>query len=190
MAAQDTHRFAASPHCSNVGSHMTNEAEQPTLFDSSPWSLPPAPHWTTNPRDAPSRLLVAGGLIFDREGRLLLIHRQTPHLTQWEIPGGKVSSDEPPDKATQRELAEELGIRARIIRDLGAYDFAQDGRKIRYLLFLVEVTDGTPRAIESHTFDQVQFFTFEELKSRQAELSPNAKNVLRLISGGRLNLAE
>lgn len=51
-----------------------------------------------------------------REDRILICQR-TRHQTmplKWEFPGGKIEPGERPEEALQRELEEELGIRATI----------------------------------------------------------------------------
>ncbi len=50
-----------------------------------------------------SPLPLAGALIADADGRLLLVHRNTPEMTWWEVPGGKVEAGEDPWQAAQRE---------------------------------------------------------------------------------------
>ena len=51
-----------------------------------------------------------------RDGRLLLGQRPASRSApgQWEFPGGKVQGGETPEGALVRELAEELGVTARV----------------------------------------------------------------------------
>jgi 8-oxo-dGTP diphosphatase len=52
--------------------------------------------------------LVAGALLFDHDGRFLLVK---PHYREaWEIPGGIGEADESPREACRREVREELGL--------------------------------------------------------------------------------
>jgi len=63
----------------------------------------------------------AGALIFDREGRLLLL--KPTYKTGWTIPGGVMEADgETPWQACQREVREECGIEVRRAR-LACMDF-------------------------------------------------------------------
>lgn len=57
-------------------------------------------------------LLVAAVALIDADNRVLLARRPEgkPLAGLWEFPGGKVGSDETPETALVRELAEELGI--------------------------------------------------------------------------------
>ncbi len=61
------------------------------------------------------RVLVVAAVI-ERKGRILACQRRsgTPFALQWEFPGGKVQPGESPERALERELREELGVRARI----------------------------------------------------------------------------
>lgn len=57
------------------------------------------------------------------DGRVILV-RQYRHITRdfsWEIPGGGILPDEPPEQAAQRELREESGYRAGRLRRLGGF---------------------------------------------------------------------
>lgn len=55
-----------------------------------------------------------------REGQLLLTRRPPggPLGGLWELPGGKLEPGETPEAAVERELSEELGVRARAIEVL------------------------------------------------------------------------
>lgn len=60
-----------------------------------------------------------GGVVRHR-GRILLVRRaQDPGRGRWTIPGGFVETDEPFDLAVEREVAEETGVRARVVGVLG-----------------------------------------------------------------------
>ena len=62
------------------------------------------------------RKLVVAGLIIGDDGRVLITQRRADQSLplQWEFPGGKVEPGEAPVAALARELAEELGVEARV----------------------------------------------------------------------------
>jgi 8-oxo-dGTP diphosphatase len=121
-------------------------------------------------------ITLAGCLILDEKGRLLLIHRHTPTRTQWELPGGKVDAGEDPRTAAIRELREELGIEVDLVRELGHQTFTEDGHTIHYTWFLAIILAGTPTLTEPK-YDQLRYFSWNELKTR-TDLSPNTRNLV------------
>jgi len=123
---------------------------------------------------------LANCIILDDDGRLLLLHRATAELTQWELPGGKIEPGESPSDAAVRELTEELGITVEILAELGHAEFIDRGRRRRYHWLLAVITAGQPRPLEA-AFDAVRYFELEQLENRD-DLSANARRLLREFS--------
>lgn len=70
----------------------------------------------------PSPALSVDAVLFDQQGRLLLIRRKyPPYQGQYALPGGFVDYGETVEAAVQRELEEETGIRTGITRLVGVY---------------------------------------------------------------------
>ena len=84
----------------------------------------------------PKVLTVVAALI-EREGEVLICQRKkgSSHELKWEFPGGKVESGETPPQALERELEEELGIRARIGPEMERYEFRYPQRQPIELIF-------------------------------------------------------
>lgn len=117
---------------------------------------------------------LAGCVVLDARGRVLLLHRKQPYA-QWELPGGKVERGESSEEAARREVQEELGIAIRRTDELGDARFRDRDVAWRYTWYLALELDGTPSICEPHRFDGLAFFSFSALVHRMAELSPNVK---------------
>ncbi|HYO80899.1 MAG TPA: (deoxy)nucleoside triphosphate pyrophosphohydrolase [Bryobacteraceae bacterium] len=92
---------------------------------------------------------VAAALIV-RDGRILIGQRLAAdsHGLKWEFPGGKVERGESAADALARELEEELGIQARIDREVVRYTWAYPKRATILLMFhLVKVFAGEPQSL-------------------------------------------
>src|SRR4051812_33067248 len=74
-----------------------------------------------DPRSEDIRAL-AGCVILDEDGRVLLLHRSGNPI-QWELPGGKVEDGEAAEAAAKRELLEELGVHVSETVHLGDASF-------------------------------------------------------------------
>ena len=69
-----------------------------------------------------SPALSVDAVLFDQQGRLLLIRRKyPPYQGQYALPGGFVDYGETVEAAVQRELEEETGIRTGTGRLVGVY---------------------------------------------------------------------
>ena len=121
---------------------------------------------------------LAGCVIYNKDKELLLIHRNSPKRTQWELPGGKIDEGEDPEASAKRELLEELGVEVDLIKKLGEKSFHEDGYIMDYIWFLAEIKKGTP-ALKEEKFDDLRYFNWEELKEGEIILSENSKNLVQ-----------
>ncbi len=104
----------------------------------------------------PAVTVVAAALVddLDRPRHLLAARRLKPTTLagRWEFPGGKIDPGETAEGALHRELAEELGIEAR----LGAEVVAPDGggwrisARYELRLWLAQVVSGEPAPLVEH----------------------------------------
>ena len=95
--------------------------------------------------------LTVDAVVFDREGRLLLIKRKGPPFKgHYALPGGFVEHGETVEEAARRELREETGIAARSQQLVGIY--SQPGRDPRghvvSIAFLMKTRSATPKAAD------------------------------------------
>lgn len=131
---------------------------------------------------------LAGCVIKDDQDRILLLHRNTSRLRQWEIPGGKLDPGEDEQTTAIRELQEEMGIEVNLERQLGRRSFVEDGRTMEYTWFLATIASGTPEVRERNLHDDWAFHTIEDLSTMVEELSPNVKNLVEEIARRRIRL--
>jgi len=77
-------------------------------------------------------------------GRLLICQRPpSDHLAGlWELPGGKVESNETPEACLERELREELGIGSAVGPCFGTSEYVYPGGAIALVAYHVTWTKG------------------------------------------------
>jgi len=126
-------------------------------------------------------LRLAGCVITDSNGKILLLHRNTARRQQWEIPGGKLENEEETNEAAIREVKEELGVEVQIIRKLVEKTFDEDGYTLHYTWYLAKIIRGEAGIMEPESFDDMKYFTSAQMQKIHNELSPNTKNFLAMI---------
>ena len=79
----------------------------------------------------------AGGVVIRSEAGepevLLVRGTRAPH--DWVLPKGRIEAGETPEQTARREVQEEAGVDAEVVRYLGRIDFERDGREIRAAYF-------------------------------------------------------
>jgi len=81
------------------------------------------------------------------ENGLVLIARRKPgkHMAgKWEFPGGKIEPGETPEQSLERELDEELAVRARVGELLCRTFYEGSGVSLELLVYRVLRIEGTP----------------------------------------------
>lgn len=121
---------------------------------------------------------LAGCVILNEEGKLLLIHRNTRKRVQWEIPGGKMEEKEKPQTTAKREAKEELNVEVEIVKKLGRHEFSEDDFIGDYTWYLALIKSGTLKLME-YKFDDMRYFSWEELNIMYDQLSANTKNLVK-----------
>lgn len=127
-------------------------------------------------------ILLAGCIIRNQAGEILLLHRNTPGRKQWEIPGGKLERDETAPEAAKREVYEELGIEVDIANLLGSDEFSEDGNTFSYSWFSAVVGSSQPKIMEPETFDELRYFSEAGLYANTTLLSINTQNFIAKLS--------
>lgn len=107
------------------------------------------------------------GAILVRGNAVLLSRRaREPHAGAWDLPGGFLEAGEHPEAGVVRELREEAGIDARVVRlagiAMGRYEHA--GRQLHTLnlMYVVEAQgDAEPRAADDSA--EMRFWPLDAL---------------------------
>jgi ADP-ribose pyrophosphatase YjhB (NUDIX family) len=111
----------------------------------------------------------AGGLVFDDDGRVLLIRaRDLRNRPVWTLPKGPLITGETSLDAALREVREETGWRCELVRELEAvtYWFQREGERVRktvrwYLMRPLEKVGE-----HDHEVDEVAWVSREEALTR------------------------
>lgn len=111
------------------------------------------------------------------DGRILMVREVSDGL--WTLPGGWADVNQSPAECVQREIAEESGFEASVVKVAGVWDYRKQGHVSRHpasiykLFFLCRITGGAARP--SHETSEVSFF---------------ARDALPALSPGRVTAAQ
>lgn len=106
---------------------------------------------------------LAGCVILDDYGRILLIHRSGTDEPHWELPGGKIEDYETAEEAAVRELKEELDLDVRLVSSLGSEVFEQDDKAYKYNWFQAVIGQGIIKIMEANEYDDADYFELEDM---------------------------
>ena len=108
----------------------------------------------------------AGGIVYRRIGpeTEYLLVTSNSNKNRWIFPAGHVEPGETHDQTALREVAEEAGVSAVVVAELGNYQYFwyHDNRKVLidtciYLMQYIQTTDTHPEG------RQVGFFSYEDI---------------------------
>lgn len=133
---------------------------------------------------------LAGCLISNQQGKILLLHRQTAKRQQWETPGGKVEPDEDPAQAAIREVKEEIGVVVNLTQKLGEKEFLEDGYPFHYVWFQADIIKGKPSIKEPEKFTEYDYLSWQQMGDIYKQLSANAKNLYQEHQAGNITLQQ
>lgn len=131
-------------------------------------------------------ILLSGCVILDTSNNIYLLHRNRNGITQWELPGGKVETNETPEQAAVREVEEELGVVVGLNKRLGDTNFIDKDAAYKYTWFLAEVRSGELSIREPELFDDLRAFALNELAG--IKLSGNMKKLQEAVLNGSVTI--
>ena len=111
----------------------------------------------TTPAATPNPVKQVVAALILKDGKLLACQRTDAQVfpLKWEFPGGKIEPGEIPTQALCRELEEELGIHARIGRQVARVRHTyKKGSAVELFFFVVETFEGE---IENRIFREVRW---------------------------------
>ncbi len=103
----------------------------------------------------------AGGIVLDRDNRVLLLKHRYRAGSGWGIPGGFIKRGEQPMEALKRELREEVALEVEDVKIVYARSFRQL-RQIEILFLCRAIGDAQPQSAE---VIEAQWFARENLPS-------------------------
>ncbi len=117
----------------------------------------------------------AGGLVVQPGAQgpeaALIARRSRRGTLEWVLPKGHLEAGETPEQAAVREVAEETGIRGRIIGDLGTltYWFVLGDQRVRKTVhhFLLQAESGELSDLDVET-EEVAWLPLAEVRRRLA----------------------
>ena len=109
----------------------------------------------------------AVGLLIERDGALLLVRRErAPYKGYWDIPGGFLEADEPPEKGALREAREETGLRIKLDRLIGLYHDKSGDDYTFNAYYAAHVVGGREQAGDDAS--DVRWFRLSKIPTRLA----------------------
>lgn len=126
----------------------------------------------------------AGGVVVDAQGSWLMIHRNG----RWDLPKGHVEPGESLEACAEREIAEETGVAARVVRPLcetlHAYWFPKTARWELKRTHWFELRTTATSALRPQTeegIEQVVWCTPDEAAEHVREAFPTIRCVARAM---------
>ena len=107
-------------------------------------------HGGAGTRAGVRRVLAAGGVVGDGQGRVLLVLRaRDPEAGRWSIPGGRLEPGESLAQAAAREVLEETGLVVSVGREVGVLEIPAGADTVYEVHdFAAQATGGTLRAAD------------------------------------------
>lgn len=131
---------------------------------------------------------VTAGVVIDGQGKVLVAQRQGSHgPSKWEFPGGKLKIGESPEECLERELWEELGIKAEVGEVIHViHEPLGEGEWLLLIAYLCHWKHGSPELREHKELKWVEPKELLEMDLLDADRKVAAKFLERLRESPRL----
>lgn len=116
--------------------------------------------------------------VIEKDGKVLIARRRGGIDLGgfWEFPGGKLEKGETPEKAVEREIAEELGVRINVGELLRTVDYHRPTFSIRLMAYRATLISGE-FTLTDH--DEIRWAAPSELN--EADFTEPDRPVVRLL---------
>ncbi len=87
---------------------------------------------------------VTAATVVERDGKVLMVRRGIePGLGLWSLPGGYVDRGEVVERAAEREVMEETGVRVKVTDLVGV--FSEPGHPVILVIYDSQIVEGDPK---------------------------------------------
>ena len=129
--------------------------------------------------------MIVVAAVITRDGRVLACQRSRKSRfgLKWEFPGGKVHAHETPVAALERELEEELGVRAKIGEELfrAQHKYPQMREAVQLIFFKARVEAGE---VENRIFEKIEWV--EPAKLKEKDFLEADRELIEKLSAGKI----
>lgn len=97
----------------------------------------------------------AGGIVYRVENgrKLFLMVTSSTSKYKWVLPKGRIETHETPQAAAVREVLEEAGVTATIIKPAGTVSYKKKGQKITVAYFVMQFNKQAKKSTEGRRAD-------------------------------------
>ncbi|OUR78309.1 hypothetical protein A9Q83_08010 [Alphaproteobacteria bacterium 46_93_T64] len=121
-----------------------------------------------------------GALIENESGEILLVKRKrAPEKDHWGFPGGKVDFGETAERATIREISEELGVSIDLqgLAHLVEYIDTEDNQHWMAPVYRAKISFGVPTIKEPEALSDYQWFSLNNMPALLTQATLQTLNI-------------
>jgi ADP-ribose pyrophosphatase YjhB (NUDIX family) len=132
----------------------------------------------------PHYQVAVGGMIFNKQGQLLLCEHTYRRLHPWGLPGGDLKPGEDPAEGVRREIREETGLVVQDVRLL----LAESSREIHQVALTYLCTGVNGKFVPNEEVSSIRYFEIGNLPEFFHEHRVTIEKCLGILKNGYLKL--